>query len=128
VGDVRDDVEREDTMLDQQQDAEHDARERAPGEALYRRPMPGGGYVEVELVVVELSDAAAAKGGRHRGRVVMERRADPGRRAGHPAPVVAELKADDRDELMGELFRLAQDNAALARSLMRWQARRPGGS
>jgi hypothetical protein len=40
--------------------------------------------------------------------------------------VVAELSADDRDELMGELFRLAQDNPALARGLMRWQARHQG--
>jgi hypothetical protein len=49
----------------------------------------------------------------------MERRADPARRYGHQAPVVAELSGDDRDELMADLFRLARDNAALARSLMR---------
>jgi hypothetical protein len=37
--------------------------------------------------------------------------------------VVAELVGDDRDELMADLFHLAEDNAALARSLMRLQAR-----
>jgi hypothetical protein len=107
-------------MLDQHQDAERGAREA--GTALYRRPMPGGGYVEVELY----GDAGLANGEStprsHRGRVVMERRADPGRRDGHQAPVLAELTGDDRDELMSELFRLAQDNAALARSLLRLQA------
>jgi hypothetical protein len=111
-------------MLDQQQqDAEHEAGEHVRGEALYRRPMPGGGFVEVEIAAAEgvLTEPGSRQ---HHGRVVMERRADPERRAGHRAPVVAELAADDRDELMGELFRLAQDNAALARSLMRWQARR----
>jgi hypothetical protein len=113
-------------MLDQQQDAEHGARERAPGEALYRRPMPGGGFVEVEIVVVEGATLPESDGRPHHGRIVMERRANPGRRAGHRAPVVAELSADDRDELMGELFRLAQDNPALARGLMRWQARHQG--
>lgn len=111
-------------MLDQQQDAGHGVRDYAPGEALYRRPMPGGGFVEVEIVVVKSATLGKSGGGPHHGRVVMERRADPGRRAGHHAPVVAELAAGDPDELMGELFRLAQDNAALARSLMRWQARR----
>jgi hypothetical protein len=84
--------------------------------------MPGGGYVEVELD----APTAAADGTptRLRGRVVMERRADPGRRYGHQAPVVAELTGDDRYELTTELFRLAQDNAALARNLMRMQAER----
>ena len=61
---------------------------------------------------------------RVRGRVIMERRADIGRRIGHQPPVVAEMWGDDTAELMAELFRLACDNAALARSLMRWQSAR----
>jgi hypothetical protein len=111
-------------MLDQHQDAAHDAHERASCDTLYRRPMPGGGYVEVELDAVRASADEPGKRS-HRGRVVMERRVDPGRRYGHRAPVIAELAGDDRDELMSELFRLAQDNAALARSLLRLQAPRP---
>ena len=105
-------------MLDQQQGADRGARE---GASLYRRLMPGGGYVEVE-VELDAPPADAARGTestRVRGRVIMERRADPGRRYGHHAPVVAELSGDDRDELMEGLFRLARDNVALARSLMR---------
>ena len=111
-------------MLDQQQDAERGARDDRRGTALYRRPMPGGGYVEVELDSPPVDGLSEGQGGPMRGRVVMERRADPGRRYGHLAPVVAELTGDDRDELMADLFRLAQDNAALARSLMRLQSAR----
>ena len=107
-------------MLDQQQD-DGGVLEGRPRAALYRRPMPGGGYVEVELD--RLDDDTVSGGGTppHHGRIIMERRADPSRRYGHPAPVVAELTGDDRDELMADLFRLACDNAALARSLMRRQ-------
>lgn len=108
-------------MLDQQQGAELGARDAPRGPPLYRRPMPGGGYVEVELEVPR-AEALGRSGGMLRGRIIMERRADPGRRYGHRAPVVAELTGDDRDELMAELFRLARDNCALARNLMRLQA------
>jgi hypothetical protein len=82
--------------------------------------MPGGGYVEVALDAP--SAEMTSEAGPMRGRVIMERRADPGRRYGHQAPVVAELAGDDRDELMADLFRLARDNAALARNLMRRQS------
>jgi hypothetical protein len=111
-------------MLDQQQDAGRGAVDGGQCTPIYRRQMPGGGYVEVEL---DPSPNHAARDGRSeplRGRVVMERRADPGRRSGHSAPVVAELSGDDRDELMADLFRLARDNAALARNLMRMDAAR----
>lgn len=111
-------------MLDQHQGAERRALEDSPCTPIYRRPMPGGGYVEVELDALPTPTARDDRGGPIRGRVVMERRADPGRRSGHPAPVVAELAGDDRDELLADLFRLARDNAALARSLMRMDAAR----
>jgi len=111
-------------MLDQHPDAARDAHEAQWGDTLYRRPMPGGGYVEVELDVVRMTAEGAPGRQQHRGRVVMERRADPGRRYGHRAPVIMELAGDDRDELTSELFRLAQDNVALAQSLLRLQATR----
>jgi hypothetical protein len=110
-------------MLDQQHDTEHaSADERSEARAaLYHRPMPGGGYVDVEMEVVhERGDAE----GLVRGRVTLERRAEQGRRVGHRAPVVAELTGNDVNEVMADLFRLACDNAALARSMMRWQAER----
>ncbi len=107
-------------MLDQQQGAaDPGAREGPPGAAVYRRTMPGGGYVEVELDAPSPDVTSGTAAARVCGRVIMERRADPGRRHGHHAPVVVELSGDDRDELVADLFRLACDNAALARSLMR---------
>ena len=90
-------------MLDQHQDAEHGAHDSASCDTLYRRPMPGGGYVEVELDAVRATADDETGRRPHRGRVVMERRVDPGRRYGHRAPVIAELAGDDRDELMSEL-------------------------
>jgi hypothetical protein len=108
-------------MLDQQQDAGHAPADGRSRIALYHRPMPGGGYVDVEMDAEHVSEGAAA---RIRGRVIMERRAELGRRVGHQPPVVAEMWGDDTDELMADLFRLACDNAALARSLMRWQSAR----
>lgn len=112
-------------MLDQQQDADLGAREGLSGAALYRRPMPGGGYVEVELDAPPAAAGPGSAAARVRGRIIMERRADPGRRYGHRAPIVAELSSDDRDELMADLFRLACDNAALACTLMRMPTARP---
>jgi hypothetical protein len=114
-------LEQEGFMLDQQQDTGHATPEQRSRTSLYRRTMPGGGYVEVE---VEATGDAADPAGRRRGRVILERRADMGRRVSHQPPVVAELVGDDMDGLMAELFRLVRDNAALARSLMRWQSAR----
>src|SRR5512144_645878 len=90
--------EQEAQMLDQQQDAERGAHNETRGAPLYRRPMPGGGYVEVELDASPADAALSGSGGPLRGWIVMERRADPGRRYGHSAPVVAELASDDHDE------------------------------
>jgi hypothetical protein len=87
--------------------------------------MPGGGYVEVELDGPTTDAVSGSTTVPYHGRIIMERRADPGRRYGHQAPVVAELSGDDRDELMSDLFRLACDNAALARSLMRRHTMQP---
>ena len=106
-------------MLDQQQHAGQAATESRRGNPLYRRPMPGGGYMEMEM-----EQPAAAGDGRPRGWVTVERRVDHARRIGHTPPVVVVLESDDRDELVTDLFAVAQDNAALARGLLRWQAAR----
>ena len=83
---------------------------------LYRRELPGAGYVAIDLA------HDAAEGGRIR--VSVERRADEQRRSGHHPPVVAEFTGDHRAPEVGELYRMAADNAALARALMEWQGRR----
>lgn len=100
----------------------HDDRqgEREPraSEALYTRPMPGGGYVRVELVV---SDRGAVASERRRGRVVIEQRTLA--RVGEAIPlVVEELEGDDENEVVEQLFRIARDNAAIARRVLRCRA------
>jgi hypothetical protein len=88
-------------------------------QALYTRPMPGGGYVRVELVVSDRGDVASE---RRRGRVVIEpRRASPRRDDGLPL-VVEELEGDDENSVVAELFRIANDNAAIARRVLRRRA------
>lgn len=90
-----------------------DPGERAPrtGEALYTRPMPGGGYVKVELVVGD-------RGTVERGRVVIEQRASARGDAGAPV-VVEEVEGVDEREVVDRLFRIARDNAAIARRVLR---------
>jgi hypothetical protein len=103
-------------VLDQQHDV--DAGDRHPGatEALYARSMPGGGYVRVELVV---SDRGNVAGERRLGRVVIEpREASPRRDDAHPF-VVEEVEGEDEDAVVAECFRIARDNAAIARRVLR---------
>ncbi|HEY2374836.1 MAG TPA: hypothetical protein VGH98_02575 [Gemmatimonadaceae bacterium] len=92
---------------------------------VYRRELPGAGFVAID--VTRTSDDAAEDGGefeRSRIRVYVERRASEERRSGHVPPLVAEFAGDDRAPEVGELYRMAGDNAALARALLEWQGRR----
>ena len=117
---------------------------------LYHRELPGGGYVAIEMVsevdVTEMSDleriAVERRGDEHRrfghqppsfsmpvgrpfrARVRVERRAEAGRRDGHDCPVIAEAQGDTSSTVFGELYRIASDNAAVARGLMRWKTAR----
>jgi hypothetical protein len=76
---------------------------------VYRRELPGGGYVAIE-VERELPLA--------RTRVSVERRAIPDRREGHKPIVIAEADGDERSPSFNELYRIAADNAAIARALI----------
>ena len=76
---------------------------------LYRRELPGGGYVEIE---VKREPSVA------RTRVSVERRAIADRREGHKPVVIAEADGDERSPSFNELYRIAADNAAIARALM----------
>ena len=93
---------------------------------LYRRELPGAGYVAIDLTAA--SEHGDSSRDRRRIRVYVERRASEDRRAGHTPPVVAEFAGDHEAPEVGELYRLAADNAALARALMEWQGRRQRGS
>jgi hypothetical protein len=90
---------------------------------IYRRELPGAGYVAID--VTHASDEA----GEHladesRIRVYVERRGSEERRSGHAPPLVAEYAGDQDTPDIGEIYRLASDNAALARALLEWQSRR----
>jgi hypothetical protein len=91
---------------------------------LYRRELPGAGYVEIDVTEHhdESESLHASECGRIR--VSVERRADETRRSGHHPPIVAEFTGDHRAPEVGELYRMAADNAALARALIEWQGRR----
>lgn len=78
--------------------------------AIYRRELPGGGYVAIDV---------AGEQGLARTRVSVERRAAHERRDGHVPIVIAEADGDDHSPAFGDLFRLAADNAAIARELLK---------
>lgn len=77
--------------------------------AVYRRELPGGGFVVIDV------DRAAKLS---RTRVSVERRAMADRRSGHAPVIIAEADGDERSASFAELYRIAADNAAIARALM----------
>ncbi|MDB4889185.1 MAG: hypothetical protein JWL61_1040 [Gemmatimonadetes bacterium] len=106
-------------MNEQPQGAsESSTREPRISQPLYTRPMPGGGYVRVELVE---SDESAVGAEHLRGRVVMERRTPAPATPEEEHMVVEDLEGDDPNVIMAELFRIARDNAAIARRVLRRQ-------
>lgn len=82
--------------------------------SVYRRELPGGGYVAID--VKRESQLA-------RTRVSVERRAKDERRGGHRPVVIAEADGDERSPGFAELYRMAADNAAIARALLRIEGR-----
>jgi IS5 family transposase len=94
--------------------------ERRAAERLFHRDLPGGGYVAIDAAErVRTADERTV-------RLIVERRADRGRRHGHSPPVLREERwgsvAAGGEGGFGDLFRLARDNAALARELMALRA------
>ena len=77
--------------------------------SVYRRDLPGGGYVAIEV------ERAASP---RRTRVSVERRAPSDRRDGHKPIVIAEAEGDERSPSFTDLYRIAADNAAIARALI----------
>ena len=106
----------------QQQDARAGrigARDVKVPEPLYLRPMPGGGYVRVELLVRQPGDVT---GERMRGRVVLERRQPAPATPDEEPVIVEEVEGEDANAVVAELFRIARDNAAIARRVLRRRA------
>jgi hypothetical protein len=76
---------------------------------VYRRELPGGGYVAIDIK----REPEFA-----RTRVSVERRSRDDRRHGHRPVVIAEVDGDERSPGFAELYRIAADNAAIARALL----------
>jgi hypothetical protein len=76
---------------------------------VYQRELPGGGYVAIDV---------------HRDREVprtsvsVERRAKHERRPGHKPVVIAQAVGDERSPAFADLYRMACDNAAIARAML----------
>jgi hypothetical protein len=77
--------------------------------SVYHRSLPGGGYVAIQV---------ERKRELTRTRVSVERRAVSDRRDGHQPVVIAEAEGDERSESFTDLYRIAADNAAIARRLL----------
>jgi hypothetical protein len=85
---------------------------RDESSSIYRRDLPGGGYVAIKI---DREREIA------RTRVAVERRtiAVGGERVGREPLVIAEADGDERSAAFTDLYRIASDNAAIARALLR---------
>lgn len=83
--------------------------ERRTSDRLFHRDLPGGGYVAIDVIGPAASE--------RRVRIVVERRGELHRRTGHRPPVIHdEPWLPERG--IGELYRVACDNVAIARALL----------
>jgi hypothetical protein len=76
---------------------------------IYRRELPGGGYVKID--VLRESELP-------RTCVFVERRAKHERRPGHRPVIIAQADGDERSSAFADLYRIAADNAAIARKML----------
>jgi hypothetical protein len=84
---------------------------------IYRRELPGGGYVLIQV------DDGQAESAPVRTRVWVERRGASERRTSHSPIIIAEVDGDEHSPAFANLYRIASDNAAIARALMRVEGR-----
>jgi hypothetical protein len=92
-------------------------REETPRAPVFRRELPGGGYVVIGVERPTVDRAVP------RTCVWLERRADDDRNAEYDgAPLIAAADGDETSAGFTEMYRLAADNAAVARGLMQWRA------
>lgn len=83
---------------------------------VFRRELPGGGYVVIG-VERPTGDRPVP-----RTCVWVERRTSDGRQG--DAPMIGSADGDEKSAAFTEMYRLAADNAAVARGLLRWRATR----
>jgi hypothetical protein len=76
--------------------------------SVYRRELPGGGYVAINVMRErEVS----------RTRVLVEHRVADDRGENEPL-IIAEVDGDERSESFTGMYRIAADNAAIARAIL----------
>jgi len=91
--------------------------EESPRAAVFRRELPGGGYVVIGV------ERPAGERAVPRTCVWVERRQNDDRDAEYrDAPLIAAVEGDEQSAGFTEMYRLAADNAAVARGLMQWRA------
>jgi hypothetical protein len=79
--------------------------------SIYRRQLPGGGYVAIDIER-DLAPSSA------RTRVSVERDAQ----TSLERLVIAEAEGDERSPAFGDMYHIAADNAAIARALLKLSA------
>lgn len=84
--------------------------DRRGAERLFHRDLPGGGFVAIELAGLSATE--------RRIRVMVERRSDRARRVGHKPPMIHD-EPWTPERGIGELYRVACDNVAIARLLLK---------
>ena len=94
----------------------YSSQPRIPRRIVYRRNLPGGGFVNIEAEGGTVGDQL------HRAVITVERRSDPTRRDGHHPPVVAVAEGPSSSSVFRQLLEIAADNIAIARALLRSQA------
>jgi hypothetical protein len=78
-------------------------------DAVYHRELPGGGYVKIDVSREKEVPCT---------RVHVERRAKHERRPGHRPVIIAQADGDERSPAFADLYRMATDNAAIARKML----------
>jgi hypothetical protein len=96
------------------------SRDQTDTDILYRRTLPGGGFVVIRVRKI----SRLVGGTRYRGEIIVERRADMQRRQGHVAPVVLNHEGPTRQAVMHELFPVAHSNTTLAGACIAFGRRR----
>ena len=76
---------------------------------VYRRELPGGGYVAIDV----RRERELA-----RTLVSVERRGKHERRPEHKPVIIAQADGDERSPAFADLYRMATDNVAIARAIL----------
>jgi hypothetical protein len=79
----------------------------------FRRELPGGGYVAIEVTAKK----SLWRNTEYEGRVVIERRAS-WRRAGHTPPVIATASGESVEAVVRQLLPAAQCNSTIGLALL----------